>query len=464
MSLLEEYRHLTSLANRDNAEVEIFTLKRDLRTIRIFSNEIAEAQNIIEEGAAIRISRDGRIGFAVANDLNRDSLERSFKLATSMARASRSIPGWHGFPQGQDRHIKTITQMLHDTELASISIDETAQLALRIVKEMVPKYAAKNALTGVLVILFEQFSLQNSNGLEYVSETSPIVHSRIILESRRDKDYCTGERQFTSNKLSDFKPEAEVSKLISSTSELLRLPRKKIPKGKREVILSPESAGAFISYLIGPMITGKSVNVGASCFTDMLNRRVASDSFSLSDNGRADGGIASSSVDDEGTPTRSTDVIANGVLRNFLYDSVSAIGSGAETTGNARRVSDGIGRSYLAPPEPLPTNLVVKPGDSSLDELVEETRSGLIIDSIGYTFHLVPERGYFNIVSSMPALVIENGRIEGLVRKASISGELLETLMKIEGIGKQAQQSSWLGAMVAFSPHLRIKNINVENS
>jgi PmbA protein len=461
---LEDYRHLILLANRENAEAEIFSVKRDLRSIRVFNNEIVEAQNMVEEGAGIRIARDGRIGFAVTNNLSRDSLEKSFRSALSMAKTSSSIPSWRGFPAQQDHDVKAIAQGLQDKALASITPDETVELAQRMIREATSTGTGAHVLTGALITLFEEFSVLNSRGLEHLSETSPVIHSRIIMETRGGEHYCTAERRFCSRRLSDFRPEAEVDKVVSSISELLKLTRKRVSKGKHEVILSPESAGAFTSQLIGPMIAGKSVNVGASCLTNMLNRRVASESFSLLDNGRAEGGIASASVDDEGTPTRSTKVVEKGVLRNFLYDTVTAGVSGANTTGNARRVSDAVGRSYSAPPEPLATNLAVECGDFSFDELIEETKSGLIIDSIGYTFHLVPERGYFNIVNNVPVLVVENGQIEGQIRKVTISGELVETLMKIDGIGKEDRQSAWLGSMVAFSPHLRIKDMNVENA
>lgn len=230
------------------------------------------------------------------------------------------------------------------------------------------------------------------------------------------------------------------------------------------MILSPESAGAFTCYLIGPMITGKSVQVGASCLTNMTNKRVASESFSLIDNGRAPGGLASAEVDDEGTPTRLTKVVERGVLKTFLNDTLSASLNETDTTANARRASDTLGRTYMTPPKPLPTNLIVEKGNHSLDELVEATKTGIIINSIGYTFHLVPELGYFNIVSNSPALVVENGKIKGYAQNTAFTGKLVETLMNIDGIGKDVRQSASLGSMVCFSPYLRIRDADVERA
>jgi predicted Zn-dependent protease len=191
----------------------------------------------------------------------------------------------------------------------------------------------------------------------------------------------------------------------------------------------------------------------------MLDKVVAAHSFSLIDNGRVEGGLGSAMIDDEGTPTRSTTIIENGVLKNFLYDALTACPSGSASTGNARRASETLGRTYLTPPEPLPTNLIVGNGEHSPEELVEETGKGILMNSIDYTFPLVPERGYFSMMSSFPALVIEKGEIVGHAQNVAISGELKEVLMKISDIGRYARQSIHIGSMATTCPDLKMRDM-----
>jgi len=209
------------------------------------------------------------------------------------------------------------------------------------------------------------------------------------------------------------------------------------------------------------MVVGKSVQAGASCFTNMLNTKVAAESFSLADHGRIKGGIGSAIVDDEGNPTKSTMIIENGLLKGFLYDTLTACWSGECSTGNARRASDTLGRTYLMAPEPLPTNLVIERGDYGSEELIEETKEAILVNSIDYAFPLVPERGYFNVTSSLPVLVIENGEIEGYTENVRVSDELSKALTRVSGIGKDMQQSTYMGSTVTFSPYLRIKDMPV---
>jgi PmbA protein len=460
---LERCKHLIALANRENAEVETFHVKRNMISLRIFNNELADAQDAIEEGVGIRVAKEGRIGFSATNNLSRESLEKSFKSALKLAKVSKRIPKWSGFPCKEDARSCRRTEALKGEESVSVNTDETVDLGLRMIKQATASDAACT-LTGSLTRLSEEFSVMNSNGLEHQFNVSSAVNTRIIIEARKNEDYCTKEGQFCSRNLSDLRPEEEVGNLISGALELLALPKRKIPDGKCGVILSPESAGAFVYYLVSPMILGTSALTGTSCLTGMLKMTVASESFSMLDNGQIEDGIASACIDDEGTPTRSTVIFGNGVFSNFLFDTLTASLYESKTTGNARRVSDTLGRTYINPPEPLPTNLVVAPGDFSPEELVEMTNSGAIIDSIGYTFHLVPERGYFSMMSNVPAQVVENGRIKGRTGNATVSGSLVETLPKIEGIGKELRQSTFLGSAATFSPHLRIRDISLRGT
>jgi predicted Zn-dependent protease len=458
---LENYKTLISLASHENAETEVFILKRDLKSIRVCRNEIVEAQNIVEEGVAIRVVKDGGIGFSVTNKLEYDSLERAFKHAMTMAKSSTKSFNWGHLPENSEHSRPPASLHLSDKELTASSPEDVTDLALRMLKQTASCDQAICSITCVVMVLSEEFSILNSHGLEHLSEQNSVLHSRIIVEAKKSTRYSTAMKQFSSRRLSEFSPEEEVAQVISMAGERLRLPSKTISKGRYDVILAPEAVGAFISYLVSPMIVGKSTQQGVSCFADLLDDKVAADSFSLIDNGRVEDGLGSAIVDDEGTPTGPTAIIENGVLKGFLYDILTACQSGTASTGNARRASDTLGRTYLAHPEPLPTNLIVRNGDYSSDELIEETEKGILIDSLNYTFPLVPERGYFSIMSSFPALLVENGEIVGHVLDITISDELREALMKISGVGNLAQQSLHIGSVVAITPHLRMRDMAV---
>jgi len=458
---LEACRSVISLANREGIEAEVFLLKRDLKSIRITSNEIVEAQNIVEGGAGIRVARNSSMGFSATNTLERNSVETAYRSALRIAKSSARIPNWGGLPTPLPTSRESVSLDSYDKELALKSPDEIAELSLEMLKQVTGHSSSSSALTSVLIAVFEEFSIFNSNGLEHLAEPSTVLYSRIIVEAKKAAECCTAMKQFCSRRLADFNPESAIEEAIRSATQVLHLPRRRISKSKCDVILSPQSAGAFTAYLVAPMIVGKSVQTGASCFTNMSNTRVAVESFSLKDQGRIKGGIGSAIVDDEGNPTRTTTIIKNGLLKGFLYDILTACRSEESSTGNARRASDTLGRTYLRAPEPLPTNLVIESGDYGSEELIEETKEAVLLDSIDYTFPLVPERGYFSVTSSLPALLIEKGEIEGYTQNLTISDELSKALTRVSGIGKDIQQSTYLGSTVTFSPYLRIRDMAI---
>jgi PmbA protein len=446
------------MASHENAEAEIFILERDLKSIRLFRSEVVEAQNLIEEGIAIRIVKDGGMGFSVTNVPEQDQLGKAFKSALKMARSSNRIPNWGQFPKFDDSR-ESPQLNLYDKDLASSSAEEVIGLALRMSKQVSSHDDAVYSLTGVLMVLSEKFSVINSNGLEHLSEPSSILHSRIIVEAKKNGKYSSATNQFSTRRLSEFRPEEEADKVVSVVTDLGRLPEKQVSSRRCDLILAPQAVGGFVSYLVSPMITGRSAQMGVSCFTGMLKKVIATDSFSLIDDGRVVGGLGSASIDDEGTPTRSTTIIENGILKNFLYDALTACVAGVVSTGNARRASETLGRTYLTPPEPAPSNLIVRNGDISPDELIRETAKGVLVHSIDYAFPLVPEQGYFSMMSSFPLLMIDNGEIVGQTQNVTVSGDLREVLMKIIGIGKYPQQTIHIGSLTATCPHVKMRDV-----
>ena len=78
--------------------------------------------------------------------------------------------------------------------------------------------------------------------------------------------------------------------------------------------------------------------------------------------------------DDEGTPAQRVDLIERGVLREFLSHRDSAARTGRRSTGAAR--TDG----WTAPPVCFATNVFLRPGEGSTEELLDRLGDGYYID------------------------------------------------------------------------------------
>jgi TldD protein len=86
------------------------------------------------------------------------------------------------------------------------------------------------------------------------------------------------------------------------------------------------------------------------------------------------GALGSYGYDDEGVAAQRVELVRDGVFTGYLSGRESAAALGGESIGAAR--ADGWQRAPLV----RMTNLCLEPGDSSLDEMIDGTRDGVLVD------------------------------------------------------------------------------------
>ena len=118
--------------------------------------------------------------------------------------------------------------------------------------------------------------------------------------------------------------------------------------------------------------------------------------------------------DDEGTRTRATMLITEGIVTNFLSSRDSAARIGAESTGAAR--SDGWGFLPLC----FATNVFLAPGTASLDELLDQLGDGYYLDD-NKSWSIDSQRLNFQFGTEV-AWEVRGGRRGRLVRDFSYGG------------------------------------------
>jgi TldD protein len=192
-----------------------------------------------------------------------------------------------------------------------------------------------------------------------------------------------------------------------------------------------------------------------------FGKKIGSDSVTFYDDGTIDGAFGSFKYDDEGVPTQKTLLIKDGVVTGLMHNRETAQKFNTEPTGNARA------EDFRVEPIIRMRNTFMAPRDHSLEELVDDIRSGYYFKSFrGGQANL---DGTFQ-VGIQEAFEIVNGEIGDPVRDASISGNTLETLFKVDAVGKDFEL--WPGrcgkGQTAFicdgGPHIRVKEVIVGGS
>jgi len=214
-----------------------------------------------------------------------------------------------------------------------------------------------------------------------------------------------------------------------------------IKSGDMPVIFAPEGANVLLLALrLG--FNGKNVFLGSSPLAGKLGERIADERFSIIDNPLLDYAGGTSKYDGEGVPHQVTPLIEGGVLKNFLYDLDTAGRAGTRSTGN------GVGCD--------PTNLIIKEGDAPYEEMVKNTKEGLLVYNVLGLGQGNPMSGEFSVNVEL-GYKIENGEVVGRVKDVMLAGNTYDALKNIVAIGDKAE---WVGGSL-LTPPVQIAKLSV---
>ncbi|MBK8575092.1 MAG: TldD/PmbA family protein [Elusimicrobia bacterium] len=216
------------------------------------------------------------------------------------------------------------------------------------------------------------------------------------------------------------------------------------------VIFSPR-VGVDLVDFFSQTVLADAVQKGRSCLAGRMAKKVGSPLITMIDDGTRAGGLASGVWDDEGVPKQRTVVVEGGILRSFLYDTVTARRVQGVSTGNASRP----GRD--APPSPGVTNFYLAEGPLSREALYHGTpRAFVVRDVIGmHTADSVS--GDFSVGAS--GFLLEKGRPGHAVRGVTLSGNVLTLFSHVDAV---ADDLVWYGTFGA--PTIRVTSLSVGGS
>jgi TldD protein len=165
-------------------------------------------------------------------------------------------------------------------------------------------------------------------------------------------------------------------------------------------------------------------------------------------------------VDDEGNKTTKNVLIEKGILKGYMIDQLNGERMNKETTGSGRR------QSYAYEPTSRMTNTYICNGESTFEEIIENTKFGLFAKSLGGG-SVNPITGEFNF-SVQEGYLIENGVIGKPVKGASLVGSGKDTLLKIDMVANNLLRAQGMCGSSSGSipvdvgqPTIRVKNMTV---
>ena len=218
---------------------------------------------------------------------------------------------------------------------------------------------------------------------------------------------------------------------------LVNLDAEEAPAGSMTVVLGSGWPGILLHEAIGHGLEGDFNRKGTSAFSGRVGEKVASPLCTVVDDGTLPGRRGSLTIDDEGTPTASTTLIENGVLKGYMQDKLNARLMGVSPTGNGRR------ESYQHLPMPRMTNTYMLAGPHDPEEIIRSVKKGLYARNFGGG-QVDITSGKF-VFSASEAYLIENGQLTRPIKGATLIGNGPDVLTRVSMVGNDLALDTGVG-------------------
>jgi PmbA protein len=392
------------------------------------NNRLKSAESSQRTGMGIKVILNGKVGSSHTTDVNDVDgvVNRALESAEFGSPAHFEFPG-----PNEGTNVK-----IYDEAVLPVTKPEMVQIGeemLILVKDYNPDIIV-SANVGKSI---HNGEFANSKGVEFSNESTSFG---LGIEGQwiRGTDILWIGHSFGWKKR-----EIDHVKIAKKAIELFKMAEKIAPlkSGNVPVIFTPE--GLYVLLLsLNLGFNGKNVFLGSSPLAGRIGEKIADERFSVTDNGLIDYAGGSDKYDGEGVPHQITPLIENGVIKNFLYDLDTAGRAGTKTTGH------GVGCN--------PTNLVIAEGDTSFEEMVKNTKEGIIVRDVMGLGQGNPISGEFSVNVQL-GYKIENGEIIGRVKDVMLAGNAYDALNNIMAIGNKAE---WVGGSL-LAPYMQIASLSV---
>jgi TldD protein len=375
-----------------------------------------------DTGAGIRLIYNGRTSYAFSNDLTKETLMRA---ASEVSKAAAG---------GQSGSVIDLTVrtpgVTFDVRLCPADVPIEKKISIvRAANSASRDFDGRiRQVTAIYRDSVQSVRMASSAG--FIAEDERIYTSAVIQVVAAHNDVIqTGYEPiggFTGFELFEMNDIRELGRRAAARAVMM-LTARKAPGGRMPVVISSSAGGTMIHEAIGHGLEADLAQQGLSVFSGKKGGRVASALVTVIDDSTLLQGRGSFRFDDEGTPSQRTVLVEKGILRNYMYDTLTAMKDKTRSTANGRR------ESYRHRPIPRMTNTFIAAGDTPPEEIVASLERGLFVKKMG--------GGQVNTVTGdfvfdvQEGYLIEKGLIGEPVRGATLTGNGPQVLESIDMVG-----------------------------
>ena len=434
---------------------EIFEEDKTSSSLTMIGGILEKAVSGRDFGVGIRIFKDCFSVYAYTNDASEENL---VKVARSAAQAMTG--------QKRDSIIdlrRSTTKNVHEIKLMPDSVSKKQKINwMRRAHEAAMGYDPVITQTNIVFFDYVQNVLiANTEGI-YATDIrcrNRLAISAMATAGSAKETGFVGPGYFGGLEyMQQLDIEAYAREAARSAKTILNATF--APSGKFPVIIDNGFGGVLFHEACGHGLEATSVAYKNSVFADRLEQMVASSLVTAYDDGTMPNTWGSLNIDDEGMATQKNLLIENGILKGYMIDKLGSRRMGMVPTGSARR------ESYRYAPTSRMTNTYIAAGKSTQEEIIASTEFGVFAKYMGGG-SVNPATGDYNF-NVREGYVIRQGKIAEVIKGATLIGNGMDTLQKIDMVGNNLKHeigmcgsSSGTIPVTVGQPMLRVSELTV---
>lgn len=422
---------------------EIYLSSRDSFRAMCVQGQIANYTVNDTRGLSLRGLYRGKMGYAATEALDEEAvgqLVRSVKESAELTEdddVQEIYPGDGEYPKVEN-YQQALDQVEEQEKLRLIQEIEKKALA------MDPRITALNY--NMILTSSGERRIVNSYGLNLGYRDNMAV-CYVSATAKEGERVSTGSGFKVTRRFEELNAEEIARDAVEEA--LFMLHAAPVKSGTYRAVVDRKCMPDLLGVFAGAF-SAESAQKGLSLLAGKEGEMIASSAVTLLDDPLLPGGLASCPFDDEGVATRTKAVIENGKLTTLLHNLKTARKAGVKTTGNASRAG------YAGTVEVSPSNLYLKPGDQTLEELLAEMGEGLVITEVsGLHAGANAVSGDFSLIAQ--GYTVKDGKKDQPVEQITVAGNFFQMLKNIRAVGSDL---TFPGSAIG-SPSVDIGEISV---
>jgi PmbA protein len=425
---------ILGMSSADQTEVLLFSTTSALT--RFANNYIHQNVEQTDVDVRVRSVLGKKIGVASCNELSDDSLRALVERSETLAQHQKENEDFQSLPSPQAA--KKAEAFVERT--ARAGPEERAAVVAQICDA-----SSRAGLTaaGAFRTAVGEVAVANSLGVfAYHRDATADINTVVMSET------SSGHAGRVSLDVGDIDGDELAREAVDKA--LRGVNPQSLDPGEYDVILEDYAVADILDFLAYLSFGAQAYQEKRSFMSGRIGEKVMGENVSLWDDGLAPDTVPNP-FDFEGVPRQRVDFVVDGIARGVVYDSYTAGKENMQSTGHALPA----GMTY----GPFPSNMFLKAGDATTDDILASVKRGIWVSRFWYTRPVHPLNVVVTGMTRDGTFLIEDGKIGPPIKNLRFTQGYLDALNRVELIGRETSLQPAIAGHCRV-PALKIKGWN----